>query len=466
MKKFIQLFSFLIIVFVVFSCGGKNYKEIMAPVEKKFYAGKFKEAGRMLLSCVNKDGRNQLICMMEAGYLLHAGGEFDLSNKIFLKADKVASYKPLSITKQVAAFLTNQSKTNYRGEDFELVLMHYFTGMNFIMKTKYESARVEFKKVNNLMKKMRTQQKKAYKQNIMAKYMTAVSNELLGDTEDDKAQKTSLYEYAYIELKQIQKLRPNLRMVYGDLQRMAKKAGYDEDIGKWARFGRVNDPEDAGEFVFVYESGKGAVKASRGKLMKTLGVKVRLYVNRINYKSAVKIAVLAALAKADNPIPVFRKRSNKAKYIRLRVNERTYRTIMLENIERTALKNLKEQYSTLAGKAVIGIVTKVAISVAAGLAAKAAAKKAGGKIGMFSGLIGGVVGGATAAALVSSIRPDLRCWRTLPANLQLSRIILPPGSHQVTYEYVGYGGQVLGSKTINVRIAKGKKYFYQLRTLN
>ncbi len=466
MKRTLRLVALLAVVLVVFSCGGKNYKELMAPVEKQFFAQNFKAAGRLLLPCVNDDGKDQLLCMMEAGYLLHAGGEFKLSNKILLKADKVASYKPISVSKQVAAFLTNQSKTNYRGEDFELVLMHYFTGMNFIMLRKYDSARVEFKKVNNLLKKMRSESKRAYKQNIMAKYMTAIVNEMLGDTEEDKKHKINYYEYAYVELRQIQKLKPNLRLIYADLQRMATKAGYPEDMKKWTRYGRVRAPKNGGEFIFVYESGKGAVKASRGPLMKTLGVKIRLYINRMSYKNAVRIAVLAALAKAQNPIPVFRYRSNTAKYIRIRVNGRTYKTVMLDNIEKTAIKNLQENYGKLSGKAVGGIVAKVAVSVIAGMAAKAAAKRAGGKIGMFSGLIGTVVGGGTAAALVASIRPDLRCWRTLPANLQISRINLPEGKHRVTYQYISRRGRVLGSKAINVAIQKGKKYFYQLRTLN
>jgi hypothetical protein len=85
-----------------------------------------------------KKDKNQLLYMMEAGYMFHAAKNYKTSNKILIEAGKIAKFKPVSVTKQAASFLTNESATNYRGEDFEKVLIHMYAGLNFLMKKNYD----------------------------------------------------------------------------------------------------------------------------------------------------------------------------------------------------------------------------------------------------------------------------------------------------------------------------------------
>nr|HPO44283.1 hypothetical protein [Spirochaetota bacterium] len=106
-----------------------------------------------------------------------------------------------------------------------------------------------------------------------------------------------------------------------------------------------------------------------------------------------------------------------------------------------------------------------ATAVAAGIMAKKLAeqsKQAGG----YAGLIGTLVGAGVGAGLVTQIKPDLRCWHTLPANLQLARLFLRPGNHKVVVKFRdAAGNQVSPPVESTIQITKGERTFYNYRTL-
>jgi len=463
-----KIFLPLIALIIVLSgaCSSVSYRKTIREPERLFHAGQPMKAAQMLKKYVNTSGKNQLLFLMECGYMLHAAGDYKTSNKVFLKAGKMATVKPISASKQVASYLTNDRNTNYRGEDFEKVLIHFYTGLNFIMLKNYNSARVEFKKVNNELAKIKTKNGKArYKQNIIAKYLTAISYELIGNIDNNDDDR----EFAYIEYKQIYNLRPRLRMVQRDLLRLSKQLKYKKDYAKWRRqFGRIDYiPRNAGEIVFVYGSGRAPIKVSRGKLLndRSMYVSITIAMSTMRFAAGVTTGmILAAMNKAENPIPNFRRRRTEIKTVRLRVGNRVYYPAMLENIEDTAIWNLQDNYKNLKKRVAGSLVAKAAASIAAGIAAKVAGDRLLGR-GLGS-LLGAVAGGGTAAALFSSMRPDLRCWHSLPGQLHLSRIFLRPGKYNVTLEYLDRYNQVVKTKKMQVVVEKGKKVFLKERTLN
>jgi hypothetical protein len=62
------------------------------------------------------------------------------------------------------------------------------------------------------------------------------------------------------------------------------------------------------------------------------------------------------------------------------------------------------------------------------------------------------------------MKPDLRCWHTLPANFQLGRMNLKPGKHNVSFAFIGAGG-IIDRQEKEVEIKKGEKKVVNLRTL-
>ena len=95
-------------------------------------------------------------------------------------------------------------------------------------------------------------------------------------------------------------------------------------------------------------------------------------------------------------------------------------TEILENIEYTAIKNLEDDYGRLRGEVAASIVTKAIVSLAAGIGAQEATRKLSKGNSGLSALMGLMVGAGTGTALFATMKPDLRCWHTLPANLQLA----------------------------------------------
>lgn len=466
MKKFNLLVTVLFASVTLFSCaGGKEYSEAMKVPEEKFYKGEYMEAARMLLPEVNKGGKDQLLFMMECGLMLHTAGEFETSNKVLLPAGKLAKLVPLSITQEAASFLTNDRSSNYRGEDFEKVLVHVYLGINFLMMEKYEEARVEFSAVNNELAKIKSENGEArYKQNIMAKYLTAIAFEIVGEMNNDERD----VEFAYIEYKQIHALNPELDMVQNDLLRLSKKLGNDEDYAEWRKKFRksYNESDNNGELITIFQAGRSAVKQSRGSLLKDPAMEpiIRITVNTGNLTAGVTVAaVLITLKNAENPIPRFVKRSNRVSRVRVSAGGESINTIKLEDIEDTAVKNLEDDYSRLYKRVAVSIATKAVASIAAGIAAKKIAEQSK-QLGQFSGLIGTVVGAGTGAALFSQMKPDLRCWHTLPANFQLGRMTIRPGKYKARFTLSGAGGNIDEIEK-EVEIKKGQKTLVNLRTL-
>ncbi len=452
------------------SCSSLDYNETMQKPEMMFYEGNYKEAARTLLPAVNSGGKNRLLFMMECGYMLHAGQEYETSNSVLLPAGKEAIINTVSVSEQTSSLLTNNTALTYKGEDFEKVLIHMYLGINYLMLGDSENAGVEFKRVNEELEKAKDENGTAlYKQNLMAKYLTAAAFEAIGEEHNDMDD----IEYAYTELKQINQLRPGLDSVQTDLQRLSKRLGYDDDYRQWINaFGRKDaGTENSGELVLIFQSGLSAVKKSRGKLLADVNMNtaVNASITTVRLTNGLTAAgIIASLGLAENPIPYFEKRADNVSHVQIAVKGKTAQTVMMEDISATAVQNFNDDYSRLCGKVAAAIVTKAAASIAAGLAAKALAQslaKNSKNANGIGSLIGTLVGSGTSVALFANMKPDLRCWHTLPAKLHLGRIFLPEGQYTAKLRFIGQNGNI-STKNVDIAIKKGKKTFITERTMD
>jgi hypothetical protein len=447
MIKIKSVTASLALMMLITACA-RDYRSAISAPEEKFYRGQEYEAAKMLLPYINKAGKDQLLFMMEAGYLLHMAGKYEDSNKVLLQAAKIAQVKPISVSREVGAMITDQTVTNYRGEDFEKVLVHMYLGINYLILKNYEEAAVEFKAVNNELNKIKTEKGTArYKQNIMAKYLAAIAHELragMTGSEDDR-------EYAEVEYKQILKLRPDLQMARSDLLQL-----------------QASKNSNMGELVVIFQAGRSPIKVSRGKLLEdpAMNMAVAAALGTQNLAAGVTAgAIMTTIRVADNPIPKFKIRENKTKCLRVYVLGQQVTTEMLENIEYTAMKNMEDDYSRLQGKVAASIIIKAIASISAGIAAEEATRKISKNNRGLSSLIGLLVGAGTGTVLFATIRPDLRCWHTLPANLQLARMRLAPGKYTATVQTIGYNGAVQNTKQLNFEVKKKEKYFINMRAV-
>ena len=464
MLKLPRLFVFLAVI-CLFSCSTQFHKDIVE-ANKLFNQMKFKDAARKLLPSANSSGRDQLLAQMECGTMLNVALDYENSNKLFLSAGELAKKIPISISQESIALLTNDTKTNYRGEDFERVLIHMYAGMNFLMLDQNDSARVEFKRVNDLLTSFKSEGLNQFKQNIMAKYLTAVAFEAVADASND----TDDLEYAYIEMKQIYQLDPSNPLVKRDLVRLSGKLKYDDEYQTWkARFGNYADSPS--QVVVIFQNGMSPIKVSRGKILddESMRIALRLAFDSASLKTKEGVtfaAILAVLATVENPIPKYQRRSAKSDYLTLEIDGvEKARSYMLENIADTSLKTLEEKYTTIKTKVAAGIVVKAITAVIAGKIAKEIAQTSKKTKGV-AGLIGAITGGIVGAGLIMQIEPDLRCWSTLPANFQLALAGIDPGKHNVKVKFYA-NSEVISEKDLgDFDIPAKKKFIINCRTVN
>lgn len=464
MKKLLSYILLAITIVSVVSCA-PDYLRQVGPSEELYYSGKAHEGARLFLPYINSGGKDRLLFLMEAGLMLFTAGKYKDSADVLLEASRIVEKIPISVTKEIGAMYSNDKVTNYRGCDYERVLVHMYLGIDYLMLDQPQEARVEFKAVGNELQRIKAETGKDYKQNLMAKYLSAIAHEMTGDidrSEDD-------WEYALIEYKQVNLLRPGFNMVGQDMARVAEKMRRGKNAAQGYR---------PGELIVIFEAGQCAVKQSRGKLLEgDFGSEISATIMAANFGGGFTAAsVMGALQMAENPIPKFVRRSNQISGLNIKANGQYLgRTIVMEDIESTALRNLEDDYGRMRQRVAAGLATKIVTTVVAAIAAEIAADAAaraleqqGGYAALF-GTLGRIaakgVGPAIALATFSQIGPDLRCWHSLPATLQFQRFVLAPGKYNLTLEFLDKAGRVVRVERDRVTIAAGKRSFKSWRTL-
>lgn len=343
-----------------------------------FRNGQYLDAAASLekgLKDQGENGRDVLLYLLDLGLSMHSAGKFEESNQYFLKADKIADIKDYtSLSAEGATLLTSDNIKDYKGEDFEKVLINTYLAMNYALIGDVENALVEARRVNRKLYLMVTDGQRKYKQNAFARYVSGVLYETEGNWND-----------AYIDYKEAYKLEPEASLLRLDLWRTAYLSHLADEADQWDRQFNLTQADHqqalAGmksEIIVIYENGISPVKRP----------------NPVFYQ-----------------IPKFYPRYNPVVFAQVLVNgEDRGQTTVLHNIETTAIENLDEKYAGIIAKKVAGVVAKVALSDEIERQTRSP-----------------LLGALARNILFVSDQADLRSWNLLPRDLQVARIAVPRG---------------------------------------
>jgi len=306
----------------------------------------------------------------------------------------------------------------YKGDDYEKVLINAFEAINYLELGNLDEALVEVRRLNNKLYKFKFEGKKNYEQNAFAFYLSGVIWEA-----DQK------WDDAYIAYKHAYEINPNFPSLKEDLIRAAKQAQRPEDYRMW----REKFPEaertqtrkrDQGELIIVYQQGWGPRKKPRPEMPR---LPMLVPVNSNTVQSEVVVTPIDP--KSDFAL------------------KEPLRTERIHSIEDVAIKTFEDQYAALVAKRVGGIVAKEVIA---------------DQVRQKNELLGLVVW----AALHATDRADLRQWSSLPESLQLARLSLPPGKYRVQVRGIGSNQQYTGedSDEREIEILPRKKSFMSWRS--
>lgn len=402
---------FLGLICISASCTSARMSDSAA--DRFFRSGEYDQAIEKLKAGVKgqgENGRDLLLYLLDLGLTLHTAGKYEESNQAFLKAEKIAEIKDYtSLATEASTLLTSDNIKDYKGEDFEKVMINTYLAMNYALLGSADDSLVEARKVNRLLLRMVEEGQKNYQQNAFARYLSAV----LYESQQE-------YNDALIDYKKTAELEPEFPEIRRDLWRMAKLLHRTDVLETLKEVDHVT-PEDQ--------------KLAMAPLQKGVGEIIVFFENGI------------APIKKPHPsfyqIPKFYPRYNPVLYAEVDIDGvKVGSTARLHDIEKTAIENLDEKYAGIIAKKIAGVVAKEVVG-------DQIAKQTNSPL----------LGFAAKIFFYVSDQADLRSWNLLPKDLQLMRVVVPAGTHTVRLRPVG--AEPLPEKTVQVKARE--KVFVNLR---
>lgn len=419
MQKSLLLFLFLNLA----ACSTYQFRAQQARQELR--SGNYLAAAEAIKEKALKEGDDQLVYLFDYALAMQYAGQYEKSNQAFQMADQISEVKDYhSITRITGSMLLNESLVQYKGEDFEKVLINAFGAINFLMLGNLESALVEARRLNEKLRLYKEEAKKDYEQNVFAIYLAAIAWEA-----DQK------FDDAYIDYEKAYKLNPGYKPLEKDLIRAAALAQRPEMVKKWRRqfpeTAKALDEEwrdrSKGELVVIYQQGWGPRKRPHPAWPRI----PKLYPqSSFTRRAQVKIEKLDL---APNETKSVEKISTQEIY----------------NVTDVAVQTLDKAYAGLIAKRIASRVIKHRVA---------------SEIGKKNKGLGNL------AYLVMSVadQADLRQWSTLPNGFQVARIYLPAGKYKVSIEGLTVSGTPSGESNTpqEIEISPLKKKFINWRSFN
>jgi hypothetical protein len=397
--------------------------------------------------------RNRLLFYLDEGMLAFSVRDFEKAIQAFTAAEQLMEeLYTISLSREATTFLINDNTAPYRGEDFESVMVNLFLALSYANLAKIEDALVEARKIDSKLAAINLQydeeHQNGYREDPFARMLIGIFYEMGQSSADLNNAYISYYlaisgyesEYQRFGLSVPEILAENALST-------AEFMGSEQQDQLQERFPLqpFPSPVDRKEKVEVYGlhlNGRGRVKEPAtivfpmpdGFLLKLAFPTYEEVDRRI-----VGAKLYAKPQEEDQPLHA------------------TF--TVAEPIGKIAKENLDDRK----GRIVVKTVARVTAKYLAVKAAQEAAKEAGGRdYGALAGLLTGITGNILAFA---SEEPDLRCWRTLPEEILISKLTLEPGSYQFWAECYDASGIIVRKVELGERDLKaGEKVILQFRT--
>lgn len=386
---------------------------------------------------------DRVMYWLNLGTILHYAQKPEDSNANLIKAE--AAMQELwttSIGAEVGSMLSNDTVKDYGGEDFEKVLVYLYTSLNNVKLGKGQDAIVEARRADEFLKKMLVQYNKegelgtVYKQDAFILWLIGLYYEMEGSTND-----AFLTYKAALEAYQTDYAgtfgMPAPKFLGEDLVRTATMMGFSDDAAKYkAELGATGETLDKlkemGELIVVHGNGESPSK------------------RELIFDGTMPDGYVMAIA-----IPEFVAQPPRTAYATIKVGDTSANSELAEPMTNIVLKNFELRLPGIKTKAIARAIVKY-------LATKAASAVAGGS----DSALGSIVGLAGNIAAAASEAADLRSWTTLPAQFNIGRVWLPPGTHTVDVTYHDAGGAQVGKgEQLTVEVVAGKRVIVSVRSI-
>ena len=416
------------------SCSA--WKEVSREIEVDVARGEYQRAIEAL-----KEGRetygesNSVLFGLELGMLFHYAQEYDSSTARLLAAEKeIEDLYTKSVTQAAVSLVLNDNVLPYEGEDFEKVMLNLVAALNFAQQGEIDEALVEARKVDLKLRDFsrRYEGENVYTEDAFSRYLAGVFYEEAGDINDAFiSYRLALDAYQATEE---QFRTPPPTFLFDDLVRTATLMSFTEEARAY---------REAGGKAFTAED------RSQGRIL------VLVYAG----KGPVKEEIRPSVSIPDDEGTIHTFQLALPQFVVRYLHPRTYTVsttggppgweglsdecVTGQNINAIAAQTLADRlgliYLKSGGRALLKFL--------AAEKAKSELKKNGSETANVLGSLAiDILVGATEQA-------DLRSWTTLPAEVQMGRLILPPGTYSLEV-LADDGGFRRTQQKVNVRPGK------------
>ncbi|MEZ5064716.1 MAG: hypothetical protein R3B81_08255 [bacterium] len=421
-----------------FTSGCATYSQKALAVREPLIRGDFVGAETFLVE--EKPGGDGLPYLFELGLVQRYAEQFDASNETFDQAELlIEDLWTKSVSKELLAFATSDETIAYDGEIWERVLVNYYRALNYIDLGRYEDALVECRKLNERLRVFAssTDDPPTYETDAFALWMTGMLYEAGGDVSD-----------AWVSLRLADEAYGRWKESYGvptpvalerDLLRLATAQGFRNEAdeyrarfteGEGARWSADDpdlDPSGRGEIVLFWEEGFIPAKVQAEATIPILEDEwgdhwidlaptlANRYHHPVHYrKSTLEYLLRFALPAYPPPAP-----NPHRSHARVTLDgEHAVTTELASDLEAIARHGLEDRSGHILLRTIARGLAKYAMT--------RAARKENEVVGVLTNLL-------TAA----TEKADTRSWITLPRTIQVARLVVPPGTHDL--EMVCYG---------------------------
>jgi len=455
--------SWSIVVTLLFCAGCATYYQKTIKFQESFIRGDIAAADKILDENEKAgQGKDRLLYFLQKGVVLQMLGRYEESNQFFEQAYLFTQDVQKNYTLEAFSLLSNPTILPYRGEDFEVVLIHYYKALNHLFLNRYEEAQVECRRLNiklNQLNDRYGQRKNRYRRDAFVLNLMGIIFEASGDINNAFISYRNSYE-AYTE-----DYGPHFgvaapQQLKKDLLRSAFLNGFAEEQAQYEKeFGISYQHEEdspGGELVFFLHNGLSPVKSEwsinffivRGKggvitfVNDEMGLSFPFPMEESG--GATKLGDLKLVRVA---FPRYLERKPSFRHSELLVDGKKYPLEISQDINRIAFATLEDRMLRELATSLLRLAAKQA-------AEYAVRKKSEG--------LGALLSGVNAI----TEKTDTRNWQTLPYNIHYARIPLPEGTHELELQSQSLQGTRRFSKTLEVVIDRGRTTFQHFHVLD
>jgi uncharacterized protein len=372
---------------------------------------------------------DQALHLMNRGMLLRMAGDYGQSTRALEEAKNVIdNLRAISLRERVLSIAVNDSAQSFIGEDFEQVMVHAYLALNYLEQGRLDAARVEALQADVLLRQI-TQGSliRPYGEDAFARYLTGIIYEDEREWSDAMIAYRKAYEAYQGQLERFGVTVPET--LKHDLIRLADRMGLTQEAERYRESFGIRDTLSA------------AALLDRGEIILT--VHAGLAPDKREHAITVVNPGTGRLLRIA--LPHYHSRGHPLAYARVSVESQSATSSRVANIDAIAIKSLEARMPAITARAIARMIAK-----------DSAAKAASG-----DGRSGGqaLAGLAVNIAAVLTERADTRSWFTLPGEIHLARLSLPPGQYRGRIEFRGHDGAMLQSSEFQVELGKGEKRY-------